>query len=137
MGLVLGGASSSEDLALGVLLVVGTALAGGVSGRWDSAALERVPGRWWWALGAAAVAPALVGVLVGQGFPNDASALTTLAAAVGIWAAGTGALTYLIVRLLPRIASVSRGWALYLGVVLGLAAAFGANLLLMVASGTA
>jgi len=137
VGLVLGTASSSEDLALSVLLVVGTVLAFGLWGRSGVAATVG-PERWRsGVLGAVAMAVAVIGVLIGRGFPNDVSAVDILAASVGIWAAGTGALAYLVVGMLLELTAALARWVLYAGVVSGLAAAFGVNLLLMVASATA
>jgi hypothetical protein len=136
-GLVLGSASSSEDLALSVLLSIGLALAYGPRGARQLAEGERALGRWRWPLGGCPVALAVIGVLVGRVFPNDGSAVRTLAISVGIWAAGTGTLAYLITALLPELAPVIKRWVLYAGVLLGLGLSFGVNLLLMVASETA
>jgi ZIP family zinc transporter len=133
-GLVLGSASTSEDLALSVLAVIGLILAQGIHGA-DSG--PQLPRRSVWLLAALAVIFAVAGVLVGQGFPNDTSAVGTLAVSVGIWAAGTGALTYVIFTLIPRFPGAGRHPAACAGVLVGLGLAFGANLLLMLAAATA
>ena len=120
-GLAIGQSAASGQLQLAVTLVIGFALHNATEGFGITApmAASSVRPRWRQLaiLGVIGGGPTLVGTLLGSVVVNDALGLVFLALAAG-------SIIYVLVQLIGVALKMSRGYTLYVGVMIGLIAGF-------------
>jgi ZIP family zinc transporter len=129
-GLAIGQSAASGEISLAVVLVVGFALHNATEGFGITAPLAGGSRRPGWGqlalLGLIGGGPTVVGAILGGLFVNDALAITFLALAAG-------SIIYVIIQLLGVALKLGRGYALYWGILIGLAAGFATDFIVTAA----
>ena len=129
-GLAIGQSAASGELQLAVTLVVGFALHNATEGFGITApmAASIVRPRWRQLaiLGVIGGGPTLVGTLLGSVLVNDALGLLFLALAAG-------SIVYVLLQLIGVALKMSRGYTLYVGIMIGLVAGFATDFIISAA----
>lgn len=129
-GLAIGQSAASGEISLAVVLVVGFALHNATEGFGITAPLAGGSRRPGWGqlalLGLIGGGPTVVGSILGGLFVNDALAITFLALAAG-------SIIYVLIQLLGVALRLGRGYALYWGIVIGMAAGFATDFIVTAA----
>ncbi len=129
-GLAIGQSAASGEISLAVVLVVGFALHNATEGFGITAPLAGGSRRPSWGqlalLGLIGGGPTVVGSILGGLFVNDALAITFLALAAG-------SIIYVLIQLLGVALKLGRGYGLYWGILIGLAAGFATDFIVTAA----